>query len=145
MTTLRVTMRGDREVLRALRALPRDADRIVRDGAEDIARVLADRVQDAAAPNRQAMRAARTVRVVRDRFPTITAGPHELLAGSEFGATRKFGWYRRGRYYDSPAKQFRPHLGSGSYWFFVTEERERPWVLSEHRKMLDAIERSWSA
>ncbi len=74
----------------------------------------------------------------------VTAGPHPLLYGSEFGAFGRFGWYAASRYGHSAARQFRPHLGGGSYWFFETAEHSpavaRTWQLLE-----DSIIRRWGA
>jgi hypothetical protein len=114
MDRLDVTIRGDAEVLRALRRLPPDANDELRDGAGRLAQMLARTARGLASSNRQARAAARTVRVVRDRFPTITAGPEIRLKGSEFGATAHFGWYRRARYWDSAGEQYRPHRGRAS-------------------------------
>lgn len=144
---LKVTVRGDREVLRALAQLPRDAQREARQGAVKLSRELANIVRAAGrADSRQSARASSTVRTqTLGLQPQVIAGPHPLLFGSEFGATRRFGWYAARRYRDSPARQFRRHRGAGSYWFFVTTERARPAVRAAHADMMDAIVRSWSA
>jgi hypothetical protein len=151
--TLRLNVRisGANEVLRALQGLPKDADRELQAEAFDISKSLADRIKAAGrADTRQSARAARSVREVKaGAWPAITAGgtkgSRPFLFGSEFGMTRKSGWYRKRRYFDSAGSQFRPHLGSGSYWFFKTAEREQPWIASEWHKAADAVVRKWSA
>jgi hypothetical protein len=145
MDRLDVTIRGDEEVLRALRRLPPDASNELRDGAGKLAEMLARTARGLASSNRQARAAARTVRVVRDRFPTITAGPEPRLKGSEFGATAHFGWYRRARYWDSAGDQYRPHRGRASYWFFLAQERKQAQLQAGYRDILDATVRRWSA
>lgn len=142
---LNVTVRGDREILAALRRLPREADDEVRDGAARLAQTLARRARGLASSDRQARAAARTVKVVRDRFPAITAGPEKRLMGSEFGITRRTGWYAKPRYWDSPARQYRPHRGRASYWFFLAQERSEDEIAAGMRDILDAVARRWSA
>lgn len=140
-----VTVRGDREVLAALRRLPRAADDEVRDGAGRLAQTMARRARGLASSNPQARAAARTLRVERDRFPTIAAGPEKRLMGSEFGITRRTGWYNWPRYWDSPARQYRPHRGRASYWFFLAQERSEPDIRAGMADILDAVARRWSA
>jgi hypothetical protein len=147
---MRVRISGADEVLRAIHALGRDAEKALRDQAYDIADYLADKIKYAAsADSRQSARAASSVKAVRDRWPVIIAGGTKrsqgVLFGSEFGATRRFGWYARARYYHSPARQFRPHQGASSYWFFATAEREQPWVERQWQDAADDVIRRWSA
>lgn len=142
----RVQVRGLNEVLRALDRLPKQARDEMRDYTTLLARELAVKIRAAGrADTRQSARAATTVRASRGLTPTVTAGPHKLLFGSEFGATRRFGWYRKGRYHDSVGKQFRPHRGADSYWFFRTQQREQPLVDAQARAIGEAIIRDWSA
>lgn len=127
-------------VQRAMRQLPSDAKAELREGSRRIARALATTVRAAGrAESRQAARAASTVRALAGSRPEVVAGPHPLLFGSEFGMTRRTGWYRKGRYHASTGKQFKPHQGAGSYWFFVTVAAEQPAVDAEYRAMADAI------
>lgn len=137
---LRISSRGDREVLAAFDRLPRNADREIKDASEKIARTLATKIRaNARALGRQDARPSRTVRTARGRTPQVVAGPHPLLILSEFGMTRRTGWYAKGRYYDSPARQARPHLGRGSYWFFRTQDAERASTDAAWRAAADAI------
>lgn len=143
---IRVTIRGDREVIRALERLPAQATREVKDGSERIARDLANEIRRVGrSQGRQTARAAATVRISRQTFPTIVAGPERRLFGSEFGVKRRFGWYARRRYFHSPARQYKPHRGSASYWFFATQDANRGRIAAAHRDMADAVVRRWSA
>jgi hypothetical protein len=146
---IRTRITGLREVLRALDRLPDDAQREARQGAVRLSRLLANRIRAAGrASSRQSARASRTVRTATDgNNPAVVAGPHPLLFGSNFGARGRFGWYLKPRYWHSPARQFRPWVGQGGndYWYFSTVDREQPEIAREHRSMLDAIVRSWSA
>lgn len=144
-TELDVTIRGDADVLRALRALPREANAELREGAGRLAQMLARTARGLASGNPQARAAARTVQVVRDRFPTIQAGPEKRLKGSEFGQTRHTGWYARARYWDSGGDQYRPHRGAASYWFFLAQERRQAELDAGYREILDNVIRKWSA
>lgn len=147
---IRMQVEGIREVLAAVRELPPEAQDILRDGSYELSQLLAGRIRSAGmSDSPQSARAAASVKAVRDRMPVIRAGGTKrssaVLFGSEFGATRKFGWYARGRYYDSAGKQFRPHRGASSYWFFATLEREQGALSAAYRRMADAVIERWSA
>jgi hypothetical protein len=142
-----VTVRGLREARRAADNLPADARRIARAGAVDLSRELANVVRAAGrSDTRQSARASRTVRTqTAGLSPKIVAGPHPLLFGSEFGIKRRTGWYGAKRYSDSPARQFRAHRGSSSYWFFKTIDENRARIQRAHADMMSSVVRSWSA
>lgn len=137
---------GAKEVRAALLKLPQQARDEARKGMTKLSRDLANIIRAAGrADSRQSARAARTVRALTGLSPGVKAGPHPLLFGSEFGAKRRFGWYAKPRYFHSHARQFRPHLGGGSYWFFKTQEREQPRVDREAQEIGDNVIRRWSA
>jgi hypothetical protein len=154
-----VDIKGADEVIRAFGKLPKDAETELRAQAFDIAKVLADRIKAAGrADSPVAGRAASTVREVRGDFPTVQASntgrargrkPSKkgggVLFASEFGQNRRSGWYANPRYRHSVGRQFKPHRGAGSYWFFVTAERMQPYIESEWGKVADAVVRKWSA
>jgi hypothetical protein len=144
---LNVTVRGDAEVRRALRRLPGDGQREARKGAVSLSRELANFIRAAGrADTRQSARASRTVRTATDGTdPAVVAGPHPMLFGSEFGIQRRTGWYAKPRYLDSPARQYRPHRGSSSYWFFKASREATPRIREAHAEMMDAIVATWSA
>jgi|SRR6187551_369372 len=140
----RVQIRGKQFVERALKRLPRQAEREVKDGTERLSRELANLIRAAGrAEGLQAARASRTVRTARGVTPNVVAGPHPLLFGSEFGVKGRFGWYAKGRYYNTEPRQFKPHRGNASYWFFTTYEREEPRIRAAAREMGDAIIRAY--
>lgn len=144
---LTVTIRGDAEVRRALRQLPGDAQREARRGAVSLSRELANFIRAAGrADTRQSARASRTVRTATDGTnPAVVAGPHPMLFGSEFGIKRRTGWYAAPRFRNYPLRQYRPHRGSASYWFFKAYKEATPRIREAHGEMLDAIVRTWSA
>lgn len=132
---------GVREVLAALRSLPKDASNELRAAALDISKEIAEA---AAASGRQegsqAALVAKTVKARRDRVPVVVAGgnrklgsnkapAYKLLFGSEFGANRY--------------EQYRPHLGRGSYWFFRTIEDEQVQIAERWLKAADEIVRKF--
>lgn len=145
--SLRVRVTGLDEVLRALRDLPAGARRELRTSSRELSTRLARFARAAGkADSRQSARAASTVRSIGGGFtPVVTAGPHPLLFGSEFGSNARWGWYSRPRYRGSPLRQFRPHLGGGSYWFFKTLDEHGADIDSAWQQCADAIIRSWSA
>jgi hypothetical protein len=116
--TIRIKISGVREVLNALRALPKEANAEIRDKALEIAQHIAAEAKQAGFnEGSQAALVATTVRAAKDRLPTVVAGgnkklgsnrkpAYKLLFGSEFGSNRY--------------PQYRPHLGRDSYWFFRT-------------------------
>ena len=148
---LPVRIEGADEVIRALTKLPTDARRELSNEAFDISKSLTDRIKIAGrAQGGQARRAAGTVREVRaGAWPAVQASntgrARGLLFASEFGMTRRSGWYARGRYFASEGRQYRPHLGRGSYWFFRTAEAMAGWIEREWHKAADATVRRWSA
>lgn len=142
---IRVSIRGDSEVFRALRRLPDDGNDELRRTAGQLAQLIMRSARGFASSNKQARAAARTLNIVRDRFPTVEAGPEKRLAGSEFGITRRTGWYAKPRYWDSPLRQYRPHRGRASYWFFLAHERHIATVEAGWRDALNETVRKWSA
>lgn len=149
--TGRVRVEGLRETLRAFDQLSAGAQDELKQSADKLARELAQLVQAAGrSEGRQAKLAANTVEVVQaKRLPVIRAGARgskrdrAVTPGSEFGATRRFGWYSKGRYYDSVGKQFRPHRGAASYWFFTTIEANDERIGATYAEALDRMAEKW--
>lgn len=151
MAGLKVDVRvyGLRETIRAFQQLPKDASDELRDRTLALSQTLADRVRAAGeADTPQSARAAASVKARRDRVPVISAGGTKrssaVLFGSEFGMTRRSGWYARGRYRDSLGRQFRPHRGASSYWFFATIEENQGEIAATWRQVADAILDRWA-
>jgi hypothetical protein len=146
---LNINIRGARQVERALRDLPDDAQRELDQAKREVAEGLAVRVRAAGhADTLQSSRAADTVRAdTSGARPSVRAGPEVRLFGSEFGIRERsrFGWYAAGRYVNSPGRQYRRHRGNASYWFFDAQERAQPWVDTQWREAESAIIASWGA
>jgi hypothetical protein len=145
--TRSASVTGLDEVLRALDRLPGQAQREARAGAVKISRRLALLIRAAArASDRQSARAGRTVRTATNGLtPSVIAGPHPLLFGSNFGALGRFGWYSKHRYINNRARQFRAHRDAPDYWFFSTAEASNAELAQEYQDIADAIIRDWSA
>lgn len=153
--TVKVRITGVRETLAAFRDLPDDANQELRTRSKALAETLAAQVRAAAvADSPQSALLAPTVKAGRDRVPVITAGgarkvgryrkpAGRLLFGSEFGSNRQSGWYFAPQYRGSDGRQWRPHAGRGSYWFFRTVEDNSARVDREWNAAADSIVRRW--
>jgi hypothetical protein len=138
----RVTVRVDGawSVLRDLRRLPADADREMQQVGYRLAAALSGRVAAAArSDSRQSALMASTVRPVAGREPQIVAGgsarvgrrgtpAYKILFGSEYGART--------------LRQFRPHLGSGSYWMWAEILRSRAQIDRESAAGAERVARA---
>jgi hypothetical protein len=146
----KIEITGLQETIRAFNQLPKEANNELRVQTLDLTKALAEKIRAAGMSDTpQSARAAKSVKAVRDRVPVVQAGGTKrasaVIFGSEFGATRKFGWYARGRYYDSTGKQYRPHRGRASYWFFAEIERQQPMIAATWSRTADAILRKWAS
>lgn len=138
-----VDNRDVRRILRAFRDLPKHATNELRDANQAISESLAKRIAGAArASDAQSALIAPTVRAQRDRTPSVVAGgsrrvgsrrtpAYKVLFGSEFGGTY---W-----------RQFRPHQGSGSFWFFTTVEDNQDEVLTVWARVAESVAREWGS
>jgi hypothetical protein len=138
---VRVEIDGIFETLRALNKLPKEANDQIRKKSLELSKDLAGKAQRSGiAEGSQAALVATTVKARRDRVPVVAAGgtkrlgrnrkpAYKLLFGSEFGADK--------------LKQYKPHIGSGSYWFFKTVDENKQEIAGEWRKAADEIVRSF--
>lgn len=134
--TIRVNIDNLDETLRALNALPKEASDELRDKAQELSKELATKAQASGhREGHQAALVATTVKARRDRVPIIIAGgakklgvnkkpAYKLLFGSEFGASR--------------LKQYKPHAGSGSYWFYKVIDDEKELIIKRWQEAADA-------
>lgn len=140
--TVRLRIEGARGTLKAFKDLPKDASDELREGTLKLSQALASRVASAGrADSPQSALVAGTVKANRDRVPSISAGGSKrvgsnrkpvfkILYGSEFGSSR--------------LKQFRPHLGRGSYWFFREVEDNQSDIADAWRKVADDVLKKWA-
>lgn len=139
--TVTVRIDGLNETLRALSKLPKDANNEIRKASLELSRQLATKAKESGiSEGRQAALVASTVKARRDRVPVIAAGgmkklgrnrepAYKLLFGSEFGASR--------------LKQYKPHLGKGSYWFFKTVEDNQKEIADAWNDAADRVIREF--
>jgi hypothetical protein len=62
-----------------------------------------------------------------------------VLAASEFGMNRRSGWYAAPEFDNATGRQFKPHLGRHSYWFFKTVEDEHATIEATWLRIADDI------
>jgi hypothetical protein len=150
--TVRVRITGAREMLRAFKALPKDATKELRDANTEISKELAVKIKAAAnASPRQGPAVAPSVRAGRDRIPNVQAGggrragrqtrrskgqrattAGDLVFGANFGAT----------YLD----QFPAHnggAGQDDYFFFKTVEDNMPAIADEWTAAAERVLKKW--
>jgi len=141
--TLRITVRIDglNSTLRALSKLPKDANDEIRKASLELSKQLASKAKiSGLREGRQAALVASTVKARRDRVPVIAAGgmkrlgrnrapAYKLLFGSEFGA--------------NTLKQYKPHIGRGSYWFFKTVEDNQKEIADAWNDAADRVIREF--
>lgn len=154
--TVKVRIDGLRETLAVLRYLPTEATKSLRDRTLDLSRSLAAQIQAAAvSEGSQAALVAPTVKASYDRVPAVTAGgnrrvgkkrvqAHQVLFGSEFGQNRRTGWYFSRQYVNARGRQYKPHLGQHSYWFFRTVERNQREIATAWNKVATDITREFT-
>lgn len=148
---------GVRETLKAFNRLPKAQQAALRDRTMQLAETLAVRVRQAGQrEGRQARPLSVTVKARRDRIPIIEVGgtakvgaskvpAWRVLLGSEFGGNRRTGWYGISRFTSSTGRQFKPHLGRGSYWFFDAVYREQAVILKAWLAIANDVEQNWRA
>lgn len=146
----KIRIEGARETLAAFREMPKDATTELRKASLKIAESLAVQLRGVAAgDSAQTALMAPTIKAMRDRLPAVQAGGSnragaqsrrskgqrptqagDILFGSEFGA--RF------------LKQYRPHRGAASYWFFKTvQDEEGGRIAREWDHAADEIIRKW--
>lgn len=135
--TVNVRIEGARETIAAFNRLPKEASDALRDRSLELAEALAAKASGyARQDSKQSALMAATVKARRDRVPVVVAGgakrvgrnrvpAYAILFGSEFGSSR--------------LRQYRHHLGRGSYWFFATVEKEQAEISAAWNKAADEI------
>lgn len=141
----RVTIRalGISEAAREFGQMPAEGREAMAEARQELSERLARFAKARGrADTRQSARVAPTVRArTSGAFPSITAGPHPLLFGSEFGAGP---WYGR-NWEVKPRKsngQFRVRR-NGGYWFFPATVDNQPEIDAAWEQAARAIERAF--
>lgn len=133
--SIRLKIDGAEQLLRAFRDLPKDATEELRVKSLEISQWMAQKATSAGrSQGKQAALVATTVKARRDKTPVVVAGgakrlgrnkapAGKLLFGSEFGSNR--------------LKQYKKHIGTGSYWFFKSVQDNQPEI---EKQWLEAAE-----
>lgn len=150
--SVRLKIDGARETLAAFRTLGKEATAALKDANKEISNDLADKIRDAArASDAQSAAVAPSIKVKRDRIPSVAAGGSrlatkqrrrsegqgkttagDLVFGANFGATY--------------LPQFRKHnggAGSPDYWFFETVEDNEAAMVKEWTDTADRLLTEW--
>jgi len=160
---LNITVKGAKEVERALDKVDEDAEKAVIKEKRRLAKNLAAKLRRAVISGTKVSRQTSPGRRPgRGRFvshrpmgirvrPTIkqsgikvTAGPHPMLYGTEFGMNKKSGWYGRPEFASSPHLQYFRHNNAG-YWWNPTIQRSKPEADAAVKRALDDALSHWSA
>lgn len=153
MTTVKITITGAAEVIRALERVPDHATTELRKANRELSQLLAGRIKTAAlGQGAQAALMAGTVKTFSGLTPGVSAGgsgavgrydapAFKLLYASEFGAVARFGWYAATKYASSTGRQYLPRRTS--YWFFKTADEMSPEIVAAWGKAADAVVRQF--
>lgn len=139
-----VTVKGDKEVERALDKLHPDAHKAVAKEKRRLAKNLAAKLRRAVISGSKTTMGRKVRPTIHQSGDSVTAGPHPMLIGTEFGMNRKSGWYGRPEFRHSTELQFKPH-GNAGYWWNPTIERSKPDADAAVQRALDDTLNHWSA
>lgn len=155
--TVKVTITGVRETLKAFQDLPKDANNELRDASLQLAKLLATKAQIDITLHGgpQGKLLAPTVKAVRDRVPVVQIGGTRkvgrnhapawgVLFGSIFGFFGRSGWYGAARYRGGIGRQYRPHRGQDAYAFFPLIEQSAGEISAAWNKAADRVVEKFS-
>lgn len=158
--SLKVT--GAKEVERALHHLPSDADRALKKERRRLAKNLTAKLRRAVIsktkisretspePGRRGGRAShrpmgiRVLPTIHQRGTAVIAGPHPMLFGTEYGMSRKSGWYAYPQFVSFPNLQYFRHQNDG-YWWRPTILHSKPEADAAVRRAADEALSHWDA
>ena len=138
--TVKVT--GAREVERACDRLPSEGKKAMAKEKRRLAKNLAVRLRRAVIRGSKGRMGTKVRPTIRQRGDTVTAGPHPMLLGTEFGSNSKWGWYSRPEFADNPHLQYFRH-GTDGYWWNPTIRRAKPDADAAVQRALDETVRHW--
>ena len=137
-----IDVRGAERVQAAAARLSPDAQRALTREKRRLALNLARRLRRAVISGSKRRMGTRVRPTIHQSGETVTAGPHPMLIGTEFGANGRYGWYGEDRFRNSQARQFKPH-GTEGYWWFPTIRRSKPDADAAVERALDEAVRNW--
>jgi hypothetical protein len=139
---LSITVTGAREVERALAKLPSDVEKALRKEKRRLAKNLAAKLRRAVISRSKTTMGRKVRPTIHQSGDTVTAGPHPMLFGTEFGMNRKSGWYADERFRHSTGRQYFRHQNDG-YWWNPTIRRSKPDADAAVERALDDAVRNW--
>lgn len=143
-TTFDVTVKGASEVERALAKLSPDAQKALVKEKRRLAKNLAAKLRRAVVSRSKTTMGRKVRPTIHQSGDKVTAGPHPMLFGTEFGMNKKSGWYAYPEFRHSTALQYFRHNGAG-YWWNPTIEAGRPDYAAAVKRALDDTLSHWSA
>ena len=142
MTTFSVTVTGEERVEAASTKLSPDAQRALTKEKRRLAKNLAAKLRRAVVSQSKTTMGRKVRPTIHQSGTLVTAGPHPMLLGTEWGMNRKSGWYADERFRHSEGRQFKPH-GTDGYWWTPTIRRSKPDADAAVQAALDDAVRHW--
>ena len=140
-----ITVKGAREVERALAKLPADVQKAVDKEKRRLAKNLAARLRRAVISGSKGRMGSKVRPGIHQSGDTVTANNDSgMLYGTEFGMNKKSGWYGRPEFRSHPHLQYFRHSGRG-YWWNPTIERSQPQADEAVKRVVDDALNQWSA
>lgn len=137
-----IDVRGEEKVERAAAKLPPDAAKANIKEQKRLAKNLAAKLRRAVVSRSKTTMGRKVRPTIHQAGVHVTAGPHPMLFGTEYGMNRKSGWYARPEFRDNPHLQYFRHNGSG-YWWNPTIERSKPDADAAVKRALDEAVSRW--
>lgn len=137
-----IDVRGAEKVERAAGRLDEDGEVALKKEKKRLAKNLAAKLRRAVISGSKGRMGTKVRPTIHQSGETVTAGPHPMLIGTEFGARGRYGWYGRPEFAHSVNRQFKPRNSAG-YWWNPTIERSKPDVDAAVQRALDDAVSRW--
>ncbi|MBV9920294.1 MAG: hypothetical protein JOY78_05470 [Pseudonocardia sp.] len=140
----KIDVKGAEKVEAAATKLPADGQRALTKEKKRLAKNLAAKLRRAVVSRSKTTMGSKVRPTIHQSGETVTAGPHPMLFGTEFGMNRKSGWYADERFRHSPALQYFRHQSDG-YWWRPTILRSQPDADAAVQRAADDAVSHWGA
>jgi hypothetical protein len=137
-----IDVKGAERVEAAASKLSPDAARALSKEKKRLAKNLAAKLRRAVLSRSKTTMGRKVRPTIHQSGETVTAGPHPMLFGTEFGMNRKSGWYADERFRNSEGRQYFRHQGDG-YWWNPTIRASKPDADAAVERALDEAVRHW--
>lgn len=135
---------GEEKVERSATRLPPDAAQAMAKEKRRLAKNMAAKLRRAVLSGSKGRMGTKVRPTIHQHGDIVTAGPHPMLLGTEFGANGRYGWYADERFASSEARQYFRH-GTDGYWWIPTIRRAGPDAREAVTRALDEALSHWSA